>query len=86
MKSYISRKFPLETRTTRARFDPGAADFALTYDSMASGVAICTMAETGVAYYQQMRGPRRFAAVPRLIALALYAWVLATPPARTKSA
>ena len=79
MKSYISRKFPQETRSTRARFEAGAADFALTYDSMASGVAICTMAQTDVAYYQHMRGPRRFAAVPRLIGLALCAGVLATP-------
>ena len=37
------------------------------------------MAETGVAYYQHMRGPRRFAEVVRLIGLALYAFVLATP-------
>jgi molybdate transport system substrate-binding protein len=46
---------------------------------MASGVAICTMAQTGVAYYQHMRGSRPFAAVLRLIGLALCALALATP-------
>jgi molybdate transport system substrate-binding protein len=45
---------------------------------MASGVAICTMAQTGVAYYQHMRGSRRCASVLRLLGLALYALVLAT--------
>jgi molybdate transport system substrate-binding protein len=45
---------------------------------MASGVTICTMAQTGVAYYQHMRGSLRFAAVLRLIGLALCALVLAT--------
>ena len=36
------------------------------------------MAQTGVAYYQHMRGSRRFATVLRLIGVALYALVLAT--------
>jgi hypothetical protein len=51
MKSYISRKFPQETRSTRAKFEAGVARVALTSDSMASGVAMCAMAQTSVAYY-----------------------------------